>query len=330
MAWYTWLCRLGLGLAGLTLLFGLTMRASAWQDVSDQPTLAEQIARDEQVIRAAEFEKLPVLDMGRLWEQLGRDHEEAGEFAKSEEAYNHALALLQNLPGATLEYAATLDNMGSLYLTEGNFDGAQKCRERAYSVRLQTGDGLAIARGKWMLAEVDIARKRFKDAQKKTSEAYAAMVALNDPKVTDRISTLTLLSYASCRSNQCALGVESAREARALALRELPADNILLGEALMALGYAQWKAGTPPQPAQPGEGVKDGPDEAMREGIRILRARATPGHLYVIGALIMYADYLRDVHRGAEADEIAEEEKALKSSAVSRCANCTVSVYGLR
>jgi tetratricopeptide (TPR) repeat protein len=323
MAWYTWICRLGLGLAGLTVLLVLTMRASAFQDSqSDLPTLADEIARDLQLIRAAEHEKVPALHIGRLWAQLGTHDEEAAEFAKSEEAYNRALAIFENLPGAALEYAATLDNLGSLYLSEGNFDSAEKCRERAYKIREQSGDGLAIARGKWMLAEVDMAKKRFKDAQRKASEAYAAMVALKDPRVTERISILMLLSYASCRNNQCALGLESAREARALALRELPPGNMLLGEALMALGYAQWRAGAPSQP--------DGPEEAMREGIRILRQRSTPGHPYVLGALAMYANYLRDAHRVTEANEVAEEEKTLKSSVASVCSNCTVSVYGLR
>ncbi|HEX7157929.1 MAG TPA: tetratricopeptide repeat protein [Edaphobacter sp.] len=320
MAWYTWLCRLGLGLAGLALLFALTMRSRAQEE--PELTLPEQIARDQQLIRAAEAEKLPALDKGRLWAQLGVHDEEAAEFVKSEEAYNRALAILENLPGAALEYAAALDNLGSLYLSEGNFDAAEKCRERAYTVREKSGDELAIARGKWMLAEVDMGKKKFKEAQRKAAEAYATMVALKDPKVSDRVSTLTLLSYASCRNNQCALGLESAREARALALRELPADHMLLGEALMALGYTQWKAGTPLEP--------DGPDEVMREGIRILRERATPGHPYVLGALTMYANYLRDVHRVAEANEIAEEEKALKSRTPNECANCTVSVYGLR
>jgi hypothetical protein len=44
----------------------------------------------------------------------------------------------------------------------------------------------------------------------------------------------------------------------------------------------------------------------------------------------MYANYLRDVHRVTEANEIAEEEKALKSRVANACSNCTVSVYGLR
>jgi len=321
MAWYTWLCRLGLGLAGLTLLFVLTLRARAWQDAPEM-TLTEQIARDVQLIHAAEAEKLPELDMGRLWAQLGAHDEEAAEFTKSEEAYNRALAILENLPGAALEYAATLDNLGSLYLSEGNFDAAEKCRERAYRIREQSGDGLAIARGKWMLAEVDMGRKRFKDAQRKASEAYAAMIALKDPRITDRISILTLLAYASCRNNQCTLGLESAREARALALRELPPDDIHLGKALMALGYAQWKAGTASQP--------DGPEGAMREGIRILRPRATPGHPYVLEALTMYANYLRDAHRVTEANQVVEEERALRSRVANVCSNCTVSVYGLR
>ena len=318
MAWYPLVYRIGLALVGLTLLFGSTRHAIALQASAGESTLAEKIGRDLQVIHAGEFQKLPPLGMGRLWARLASDYEQAGEFAKSESAYNRTLELLDKAPNAILEYAAALDNLGRLYLAEGNFDAAEVCRKRSYAIREKTGDVLAIARGKWTLAEVDMAKNRFKEAQKRASEAYAAMVAQNDPFVSERVSTLTLLSIASCKNNQCALGLESGREAKRLALAELPVDHFMLGEALIWLGYAEWKTG-----------LKDEAGEDLREGVRIQRERVTPGHPYLLHALTVYSDYLKDVHRAAEADEIAKEEKALRSKPTLTCANCTVSVYGL-
>jgi tetratricopeptide (TPR) repeat protein len=302
----------------ISFVLALAAISGALQASAGESTLAERIGSDLQLIHAGEFEKLPPLDMGRFWARLASDYEQAGEFAKSESAYNRTLELLDKAPNAILEYAATLDNLGLLYLVEGNFDAAEVCRERSYAIREKTGDVLAIARGKWMLAEIDVAKKRFKEAQKRASEAYAAMVAQNDPFVSERVTTLTLLSFASCKNNKCALGVEVGREAKRQAIAELPVDHFLLGQALIALGYAEWKTG-----------LKDEAGEDLREGVRILRERVTPGHSFLLAALKIYSDYLKDVHRAAEADEIAKEEKALRSKPTLTCANCTVSVYGL-
>jgi len=318
MAGYPWVYRLGLVVAGLTLLLVIPLNAVPVQASADESTVAERIGRDLQLIHAGEWEKLPPLDMGRLWARLASDYEEAGEFPKSESAYNHAIELLGKPPNAILEYAALLDNLGLLYLVEGNFDAAETCRLRSYALREKTGDGLAIARGKWMLAEVDLARSRFKEAQKKASEAYAAMVSLNDPFVGERVSTLILLSNASCKTNRCDLGVESGREAKRQALAELPADHLLLGEALIALGYAEWKAR-----------LNNDAGQDLQEGVRILRKRTMPGHAHLLIALKVYNDYLKDMHRAAEADEIAKEFKELRSKPVTACVGCTISVYGL-
>ncbi len=318
MAWYLWVYRLVSVLAGGTLLLGMTARAIPLQTSEEAATREEQIGRDLQLIHAAEWEKLASLDMGRLWARLASDYLKAGEFTKSESAYNRALEFLNKAPNAILEYAATLDNLGLFYLVVGNLDAAQACRGRSYAIREKTGDELAIARGKWMLAEVDAANHRFKEAQKKATEAYAAMVARNNPFVSERVSTLTLLSFASCKNDQCAMGVESGREAKRQALAELPPDHLLLGEALVALGYAEWKTG-----------LKDEPGEDLREGVRILRKHAIPGSTYLLSALTVYGDYLKDMHRSAEAEEISMEEKALRSTPSYRCSHCTVSVYGL-
>jgi tetratricopeptide (TPR) repeat protein len=307
-----------LKVGSISFVLALAAISGALQASVGESTLAEKIGRDLQLIHAGEAEKLPPLDMGRFWARLASDYEQAGEFAKSESAYNRTLELLDKVPNAILEYAATLDNLGLLYLVEGNFDAAEVCRKRSYAIREKTGDVLAIARGALMLAEVDVARNRFEEAQKRASEAYAAMVAQNDQFVSERVATLTVLSFASCKNNQCALGVESGREAKRQALTELPADHFLLGGALIALGYAEWKTG-----------LKDEAGEELQEGVRILRESVTQGPSNLLIALNVYSDYLKDVHRAAEADEISKEEKALRSKPTHTCANCTVSVYGL-
>jgi hypothetical protein len=86
----------------------------------------------------------------------------------------------------------------------------------------------------------------------------------------------------------------------------------------MALGYAEWKAE-----------IKDAPDEEMRKGIEIVKAQASQGKLtYLLNSLEQYRKYLVAVRREPEAEQLAVEEAQLKKQS-GKCANCTLSVYGL-
>jgi len=253
-----------------------------------------------------------------LWGHLAEEYEDDGQFEKSEDAYNHALELLERSPDTSKEYAVALDNLGSLYIVWHKSDAAERCRGRALKLREATGDPLEIARGKSLMSEVYLMEHKFKEAERTAAEAFDAMVSLRETD-SEIIATLITLTFASAMHGQHAYAVERGREAKSLALSRLPADSLLTGEVRMALGYAEWKAG-----------IAAGPDEEMREGVRILRKWATPGHPSITGALTMYANYLRETHRKDEAREVAEEAKALTTKPTNGCVNCTVSVYGLR
>jgi tetratricopeptide (TPR) repeat protein len=314
------LCWRGFRLVCFASVAIVTSRAFAFQaSMPVPPELEQRIAQDLDLTKVGERTGVEPLSLGRLWAHLAVDYEEAAEFAKAEAAYNRALQIFERTPDAAKDYAIALDNLGSLYLASHNDEAAEKCRRRALAAREGVGDRLEIARGKALLAEVYLARRKYKEAQQTAAEAYDAMVGAKDPDSSELVSTLITLTFSSSMHGQHAYAVERGREAESLALAALPADSLLTGEVRMALGYAEWKAG-----------MADGPDEEMREGVRILRKWVTPGHPYLLGAMTQYRNYLKDAHRAAEAKEIAEEEKALMSNPPNTCANCTVSVYGLR
>jgi len=87
----------------------------------------------------------------------------------------------------------------------------------------------------------------------------------------------------------------------------------------LALGFAEWKTG-----------MKDGPDEEMRAGIEIMKARKSLRHPYARSALEQYRRYLVSVHRKQEAREIAQELAQFEGAQPKACSNCTVSVSGLQ
>jgi tetratricopeptide (TPR) repeat protein len=286
--------------------------------VSDAQSVEQQIAQEITLIRDGERDGLEPLKMGRLWAHVGIDYEDEAEFAKAESAYNHSLRILEALPSGMADYANVLDNLGSMYLMVGNLAEAERCSRNSLSVRERMGDKLQIARGEWHLAEVELGRHRAKEAQQRSPEAYNEMVALKDPETTDRASALITLTYAECFQSCGDDGIAHAKQSIALARSATPSDPIVIGQALQALGYAEWKAG-----------IEKVPDQEMRESIAIFKEQNDRGRAYALGAMQQYRRYLEATHRGPEAKQLALEEEQF-SRQRGKCPNCTISVYGLQ
>jgi tetratricopeptide (TPR) repeat protein len=305
---------------GAVLIAGLIQPAAALeQSPTAQAQLQEHIADDIRWIQQAQKDGMEPLKLGRLWAHLAGDYQDQMEFAKSEAAYNRALRLLEPLPDAQKDYAVVLDNLGSLYVMSGKWDDSERCRKRALVMREALGDELEVARGKAHLAEVHLGRHKYKEARQEVQEAYTGMIALKEPEPSHVVAALVTLIYSECELNQCKDAVDHARTAVSYAGNVKPVDVLALGQAHLALGYAEWR-----------NGIKDNPDKEMREGIRIIRSQELPTHPYVLSAMEQYRAYLESVHREAEAREIAEQEHASPAKPGDSCSECTLSMYGLR
>lgn len=279
--------------------------------------IEQRIARELALIRDGEQHGLDPLKMGRLWAHLAIDYEDEAEFTRAESAYNHSLRILKPLPEGAADYANVLDNLGSMYLMQGNSTEAERCSRSSLAVREKIGDKLQIARGRWHLAEVELGRQRTTEAQQDALVAYHEMLALKDPQTTDLVSALITLTYAECSNDACTDGVTHASQSLDLARSATPHDPIQFGQALLALGYAEWRSGT-----------KGTPELKMRQSIEIFKAQRSSGRVYVLRAMQQYRMYLDAMHRGPEAKQVALEQEQLKKQA-SYCPNCTVSIYGL-
>ena len=300
-------------LTALVLLFGFPRSAQ----VCEAQSIEQQIAQEITLIHDGERDGLEPLKMGRLWAHLGIDYEDEAEFTKAESAYNHSLRILETLPSGKADYANVLDNLGSMYLMVGNLAEAERCSRNSLSLRETMGDGLQIARGKWHLAEVELGRHRAKEARQRSLEAYNEMVALKDPETKDQVSALITLTYAECIQSCADDGVAHAKQSVALARTTTSSDPIMMGQALQALGYADWKAG-----------IKEAPEQ-MRSSILIFKEQNDRGRTYALGAMQQYRRYLEATHHWVEAKQVALEEEQL-SKQRGKCPNCTVSVYGLQ
>jgi tetratricopeptide (TPR) repeat protein len=302
---------------GFVLLFVRSAIAQqAW--MRGGTALHDRIVHEIEVIHAEEQAKGSSSSQGTLWALLASDYEANAELSNAEAAYNQALRLLQAEPDRVADYATVLDNLGSLYILMGNSEAAEKSSEHSLAVRKQLGNQLSIARGEAHLAEMKLMKRRFKEAERESSHAYETMVALPNATGMDIVSVLIALTYENCLLGKSADAVASAEKAVTVARDSLPADALLVAEAHLAFGFAQWKAG-----------AKEGAEPEMRAGLEILRARMPTGHPEFLAALEQYRKFLVSIHRQQDAKQIAAEETQLAKERSRGCNNCTVSVYAL-
>jgi tetratricopeptide (TPR) repeat protein len=237
------------------------------------------------------------------------------KIAQDRELINRSLQLLRTAPEAIVNYAITLDNLGALYLTYARTDDAWNCMRRALAIRQQLGDRTYIAVSLQHLADLDVARRRFKDAETEASEAYQTLSAPGASSGPGGVSALLTLAVARCKQDNCAQGIQDAQHALDIARTALRPDSVQLGITLVTLGLAQWKTGQPQQA-----------ETTMLSGLKIIRDQTAPGDPTLSYSLIQYRDYLRAMRRTPEAKEVDAE---LAAAAHQPCATCSVSVYSL-
>ena len=120
-------------LLALTTLLTATHSTSAWQ-MMEPTAVAARIARDRQFIDARETQRLTPAQVGRLWSEIASDEQDLGDFGQAEEAYNHALRLLEREPKLQKDYAITLNNLGTLLAASGRGEASLNCRRLVPSI----------------------------------------------------------------------------------------------------------------------------------------------------------------------------------------------------
>lgn len=301
------------------LLISLFLSTAFYKASAQQERTAseKQIERNRLAIDQAHSLNLTDRQVGHLWARIASDEENLGHIDQAETAYAHALELLAHDPSLQLDYAITLNNLGGLYAITNREQESLNCRKRSLSIFHKLGDPLQIARAEAQLADSYLILEKYKQAEEYSILASHSFSELADATAEDKASALLGYAFSSCMANHCRDGLTAARQAIALARANFPQDSFPLGQAHVVLGYAEWKTGDNMQA-----------EADLRDGINTLRHALYPTHPLVLHGLDLYRLYLLEAHREVEAKQIAEELKAPASGA--SCANCKVSVYGLR
>lgn len=307
--------------ASFLLLTALSLGIGAASAQTSEPQSASaqvRIARDIDLIRIAEQQRRPEAERGVLWAQLASEYQYAAEFLKAEDAYNKALHLLKTVPSDRAEYAATLESLGTLYLLYGRVDESERVRKQALAVREKLGNQSEIGLSEIHLANVAIARRQFKKAERLSLRGMQDMESSSNPPRAGILSGLITVTYARCSRGHCSEGLKSAQQGLAFANSNFLPESAAVGFALETLGFAEWKTGA----GQAGE-------KAMLRGIQILRTKLVPADPRLRGALLQYGDYLIATSRRVEGQEIHDEVERMTRQTGIVCPSCTVSVYSL-
>lgn len=301
-----------------TLAFTLTAAFPGYAQIQ-QPsvtTLADRIAQDRQTIQQAEQQHRSDEIIGYLWAVLASDYRKAGNFAGSEDAYFKAIPLLDQSPTATRNYATVFDNLGVLYLTYGRVDEAEQYNRRSAKIRSKLGFPLDQARSEQHMAEINLARHKFKDAEEESTRALEVMTRLDDPEKLDVVSALNTLALTHCSLKDCVQGMEYAQRSMNLVRSSFGEESAPAAHSLIVVGFAEWKLGK-----------LDKADETMRSAIQLIKAREGEESRGLVLAMLEYRNYLKGVHRDREAKDI-DQELALVRQQSPVCAAC-VNVHAL-
>jgi ATP/maltotriose-dependent transcriptional regulator MalT len=305
----------------LLLLTALSLSVcAAWAQTSDPQSASAQvrIARDMELIQIAEQEHRPDAERGALWAQLASEYQYAAEFLKAEDAYNKSLHLLKTAPSAKTEYAGTLESLATLYLLYGHVDEAESVRKQALAVHKKLGNRFDIGLSQIHLANVAIARRQFKKAERLSLRGMEEMESSPNPPRAGILSGLITVTYAQCLRGHCDQGLTRAQQGLAFVNSHFVPESVAVGFALETLGFAEWKTGAGQEA-----------EKAMLHGIQILRTNLVPADPRLRGALVQYGNYLTATNRRVEAQEIHEEVERMTSQPGTVCPACTVSVYSL-
>jgi tetratricopeptide (TPR) repeat protein len=276
-----------------------------------------QILRGE--LKTAESHDASDARLGHLWRVLGIAYESQLAEDAAEDAYSHAIPLLQ-AGGSETEYADTLYGLGSVYLNKQQRPEARKYMLAALAIYEKHNDRVKAS---FLHQTVGISWM-FDDKYKEASAEFAASVddvnASPNGQPEPMISSYLLRAGAEYRTGDATRALEDIAAARQAAAKfELAPNSVEKIAMSLAEGAALVRTGQ----SASGEAL-------IKEALDLLSTRGDVSpevQLKVrIAMLREYGSALVAAHRKREAKDVQAQVSLLQSKLPGTCAGCTVSV----
>jgi tetratricopeptide (TPR) repeat protein len=212
------------------------------------------------------------------------------------------MRLLTIAPVSKPDLAATIDDLGTVYLEMGNVRAAERAESKALKMREQTGLKSEISRSWYHLATLYLREHRSRKAKEFAERAMHAFFAHPNAAPEDKIGSLLVLGSALCQSHAYPQAISELQTGLQMANETYGPEKLPAGLSMFFLGYADWKNGNIASAGQ-----------LMQHGTEILGKELGWGHPSYLCVMTQYARFLRAEHRQDRARTIEQEVKSMRA-----------------
>jgi hypothetical protein len=194
-----------------------------------------------------------------------------------------------------------MDHMGTMYVEQGKFAKAEPLEQKAYAIRQEENDELAMGLSYMHLAMVGYGKHDLAGAEADAEMAVSLLAPENghggkgEATPEEQMTALIDLSLIRCAKAECATTVADLDRALVVAHAHYAANSAPVGLLDFMRGNAYWKSGD----------AKLAP-ELMKRGIDEMGLQLGWGHPTYVAALKQYKSVLVATGSLAEAHEVDE------------------------
>jgi tetratricopeptide (TPR) repeat protein len=274
----------------------------------------------EQAARYAKFAidsgKLSGAALGRGYAILALASQGEGRFTDAQIAFEHSLRILKHDGEHVGDYATALDDYAGFYGDLGQRDVAVSMFLKALRLRQNIGEHSGAALSLMQLAELAIARHRFREAHKYLKRASEEMQSVPDPTDNVQAFFLELQGSLAMTEHKASAAIPLYQHALEVLKKCRGEQHWLVGWEYALLGNADAESG------DLRVALSD-----MRKGLLILDHGLPEGDPKYLAAKIAYAQVLDRAGLHVESAQVRQTvERARKDHSGNRCPGCTVSV----
>jgi tetratricopeptide (TPR) repeat protein len=259
-------------------------------------------------------------ETGDAWNLLGKAYLFLGEYENARRSFEAAIKVLKDCPGQIHQYAAALNNLGSVELEEGQTESSKILRQKAKQLYQAEGNHTGVARVASNLALIAVQQDRYKDARGFIAEAFQEARVGQQPETND---------LAAMYSVQCAIAGHDKDWTAALdaVQREIDLMENLHGPRYFLLASAYALRGQVYGKLREYQKAENDLQNALG-GLEKSRDGTSPLYLEVE---VAYARVLRDSGSKKEASRLEEKARhSLEELRHRQCTGCSVNVLSLR
>jgi tetratricopeptide (TPR) repeat protein len=289
-----------LQVACLGVLTGTGVCANA--QVLTKEDLRKQIEIYEAASLQAKTPDMPTVQAGTIWSHLGTLYQDAGMYAQSERAFEHAMRLLTVTPVSSPDLARAIDNLGTLYMETGHIKEAEHAESKALKIREESHLESELPKSWYHLATLYLREHRSAKAEEFAERAASAFFADRNATPEDKIGSLLVLGSSLCQTGKYPEAIAKLQGAFQMAKETYGSDQFPTGFSAFILGYAYWKSSNLSSAA-----------ELMQRGTEIMGKELGWNHPAYLTVMTQYARFLRDDHRQDMARAIEKQVKSMRA-----------------